>query len=282
MVRLENEFLKIEIKKFGAEMVSVYNKEIEREVLWHGEADHWGQSSPHLFPTVGKVFNNQYKADGETYELKQHGFLREQMFDVLESSDDKAIFRFDPNDSMLSVYPYKHAVEVTYTLKGKRLEVKWDVYNLDDKVMFYSIGAHPGFVIDKSHDYVVEYELDGNPTQQVILDQGFIKELVNVEIKPLVINEDTFINDAVIYTGVEAVTLVDQTSGYRIRCDFKGFEYIAVWSSLRTGSMSPFVCLEPWRGIVDDLGGNVDISQKRGIQSIAVGAVDTNRYGLEF
>lgn len=281
MITLENDILKLQVKLFGAELVSVYHKELEREILWHGDEAYWGQSSPHLFPIVGKVFEGKYKVDGKTYELPQHGFLRRQNSELIIEEKNRLVFLFESTEETLKVYPYKHAVEVSYTLIGNRVEVSWKVINKDSKKMYYSIGAHPGFAIDKSHDYVVEYEVDG-PTQQIILGDGYIKELVDIDVKPLEINEDTFKNDAVMYTGIESVSLVDKTTGYRIRCDFKGFEYIAIWSTLKTGSMAPFVCLEPWRGILDDFGGYDDISQKRGIQSIDPGQEDVNTYGLEF
>lgn len=281
MLTLENQYLKLGIKVLGAELVSVYHKELGKEMLWDGNPEYWDRTSPHLFPIVGKVFNNQYKVDGKTYEMRQHGFLRDQDFELVFKSENQVTLRYTSTDATYDLYPYKHAVEVTYILKDKRVEVIWNVINLDDKVMYYSIGAHPGFAIDKTHQYEVEYEVSG-PTQQVILGNNYVKELVDVEVKTLVIEEDTFANDAVMYTGVDAVTLVDKTDGVRIRCDFKGFEYIAVWSSLNSGSMAPFICLEPWRGIVDDFGGFEDISQKRSIQSIEVGQEDVNTYGLEF
>lgn len=281
MIILENEVLKLQVKLLGAELVSIYNKDLKRELLWHGDATYWKQSSPHLFPIVGKVFENTYKVDGKTYHLPQHGFLREQTFALIEQTDNTLVFRFDSGDRLLDVYPYRHAVEITYTLIGSVVEVSWNVINLDEKDMYYSIGAHPGFNIDKSHSYRIEYELDG-PNQHVILGDGYIKELVDVEVKDLHITEDTFINDAVMYTGVSAVSLVDETTDYRIRMEFKGFEYIAIWSTLKTGSMAPFICLEPWLGLLDDFGGNEDISLKRGIQMVEVGKSKRDTYRMEF
>ena len=281
MEHLENEYLKIGVNLFGAELVSVFNKEIGREVMWEGDPAYWDRVSPHLFPIVGKVFNKEYKVDGESYSLPQHGFLRDQTFEIVDKTENSLTYRFQSNHELMAVYPYHHAVEITYTLNAKRVEVMWDVINLDDKVMYYSIGAHPGFAVDKTHKYQIEYECDG-PNQQVILEKGFVKELVDVTIKPISVDESTFINDAVMYTGVSAVSLVDLTENYRVRMDFKGFEFIAVWSSMNSGSMAPFICLEPWRGIVDDLGGFDDISQKRGIQKVEANSNSVNTYGIEF
>ncbi len=278
---LENEFLKIGVVELGSELVSVFNKELNQELLWQGDDQYWGGQSPHLFPFIGKVFENKYKVDGVEYELPQHGFLRRRHMSHVTSTENTLVYRFEYDAESLAVYPYKHAVEITYTLNEKRLEVTWKVINLDDKTMYYSIGAHPGFNIDKSHKYTLEYEVDGK-TQQAILGKGYLDHFVDVEIQDIEVDESTFINDAVMYTGCEAVSLVDQSTGYRIRCDFKGFEYIAVWSTLNTGAMAPFICLEPWRGIVDDFGGFKDISEMRGIQSVKVGESDSNTYGLEF
>ena len=281
MLKLENDYLKVGIKVLGAELVSVFNKELDKEMMWDGNPEYWDRISPHLFPIVGKVFENQYKVDGETYHLSQHGFLRDQDFELVFKSDTQTTLRFTSTKETYSVYPYEHIVEVSYILKDKQVEVSWNVINKDIKTMYYSIGAHPGFATNPSHQYEIEYELNG-PNQQVILENGFIKELVDVEVKNLVIDNDTFINDAVMYTGVDAVSLVDKTSGERIRCEFPGFEYIAIWAPVKNGVNAPFICIEPWRGLLDDFGGYEDLSLKRGIQSIEPGQEDFNSYRLEF
>ena len=40
---LENDFLKVTIDDHGAELVSIYDKEKDREVIWQGDPRFWGR-----------------------------------------------------------------------------------------------------------------------------------------------------------------------------------------------------------------------------------------------
>lgn len=52
---LENDFLKVTIDDHGAELVSIYDKEKDREVIWQGDPKFWGRHAPVLFPNVGSI-----------------------------------------------------------------------------------------------------------------------------------------------------------------------------------------------------------------------------------
>ena len=39
---IENDFLKVTIDDHGAELVSIYDKEKDREVIWQGDPKFWG------------------------------------------------------------------------------------------------------------------------------------------------------------------------------------------------------------------------------------------------
>lgn len=45
---LENDFLKVTIDDHGAELVSIYDKEKDREVIWQGDPRFWGRHAPVL------------------------------------------------------------------------------------------------------------------------------------------------------------------------------------------------------------------------------------------
>ena len=47
---IENDFLKVTIDDHGAELVSIYDKEKDREVIWQGDPKFWGRHAPVLFP----------------------------------------------------------------------------------------------------------------------------------------------------------------------------------------------------------------------------------------
>ena len=75
---LENEYLKVSVEDHGAELVSVYDKENEREELWQAEPPYWNRHAPILFPNVGKHHDNTYRLNGKEFRTSQHGFARDR------------------------------------------------------------------------------------------------------------------------------------------------------------------------------------------------------------
>ena len=49
---IENDYLKVGVKDFGAELTSVKSKKSSFEFLWQGDPNVWGGQSPILFPIV--------------------------------------------------------------------------------------------------------------------------------------------------------------------------------------------------------------------------------------
>ena len=66
---LENERLRIEVAERGSELVRIYDKEKNREVLWNGDPAVWPKHSPLLFPMVGQSYQKKYRQDGKEYEI---------------------------------------------------------------------------------------------------------------------------------------------------------------------------------------------------------------------
>ena len=50
---LENEQLLVKIDDHGAELVEIYDKEKEQQVLWEADPAFWNRHAPVLFPNVG-------------------------------------------------------------------------------------------------------------------------------------------------------------------------------------------------------------------------------------
>ncbi len=282
MIHLENDKLKVSVALNGAEIRSVVDKETDQEYMWSGDSYYWERVSPVLFPTVGKVFEGKYRVDGETYHLPQHGFLRDQVFELVDSSDVKIVLSFKSSDDTLAVYPFKHEVRIAYELKDRELSIHWYVINLDDKTMYYAIGAHPAFAMHDGQNYAFELEADGE-VALVTLKGGHVDQFVKQEkIDTIDITTEAFKNDALVYTGVSAVNLVNKDTQSRIRCSFPGFDYVGLWTTYKDERLAPFVCIEPWLGITDEIGGYDDLSEKLSIKKLNVSEEDHHVYRLEF
>ncbi|WP_242851368.1 hypothetical protein [Clostridium sp. DMHC 10] len=142
---LQNELLKVEAVEKGAELTSIKTVKDGAEYLWTAKSDIWARHAPILFPIVGKVKNNTYRINDDTYTLSQHGFARDMNFEVMEGTSDKAVFKLTYNEETLSKYPYKFELIVKYELKENEIEASYKVKNVDSQEIYFSIGAHPGF-----------------------------------------------------------------------------------------------------------------------------------------
>ena len=140
---LENGKLKITVADHGAELKSITGLSDGTEYLFDSNPEWWKYSSPVLFPIVGKLENGKFRADGKEYEMPAHGFARVSDFECVREESDEVVFQLKWNEETLKNYPYKFLLEIAYVLKENRVEVIWTVKNLDDREIYFSIGAHP-------------------------------------------------------------------------------------------------------------------------------------------
>ena len=148
---LENEELRVSIADQGAELCSVFDKKRNTERIWTADPAVWNRHAPLLFPFVGKVTGGKYRADGNEYEMRtQHGFARDMEFHCVEETPDSVMHLLLPTDATKAIYPYEFKLQVRQSLDQdhpRRLRIEWRVENTDKRLMYYSIGGHPGFLM---------------------------------------------------------------------------------------------------------------------------------------
>ncbi|HEX8548183.1 MAG TPA: aldose 1-epimerase family protein [Cytophagaceae bacterium] len=284
---LINEFLKVTVKNSGAELISLKNTMTNKEYLWQGDPNFWGRRAPVLFPIVGKVNRNKYKVDGTSYELPQHGFARDMHFEQIDHQESTLAYLLKSNDQTLKVYPYKFELLIKYQLERNRLIVSYDVKNIDDKVIYFSIGAHPAFNCpleknEKFEDYYLEFEKK-ETASRCLLQDGLISDKSAPVLKDqntLPLDVSLFNEDAIIFKELRSreVAIKSKKSNHQIKMDFTGFPYFAIWS--KKGG-APFVCLEPWFGIADKAGFTGEYKEKDGIRSLSKGKSFHGEYSIE-
>lgn len=143
--QLENEHIYLEVASHGAELVRLVGKKTKKEYLFDGDPKYWKRHSPILFPFVGGVKNKEYRYNGKTYTMTQHGFARDMEFTLDSQTQDTLWFSIVSNETTMENYPFAFRLEVGYQLKGTEVIVLWNVINTDTKEMYFSIGAHPAF-----------------------------------------------------------------------------------------------------------------------------------------
>lgn len=268
-VILENEELRIEINRFGAELARIYGKRNDTEYLWSADPKYWKRSSPVLFPFVGSLKNKEYRFEGKTYPMGQHGFARDMEFVVDSQSESEAWFSLTSNEETLEKYPFEFVLRVGYQLQGKELKVLWQVENPAQKEMYFSIGGHPAFMCPlkqegKQSEYYLKFDSAKPLSYGLVNEQGLMmetEEILQTENGIVKITDNMFDRDALVIERRQATAVSlctpDQKEYLTVRFDAPLF---GVWSP--AGKGAPFICIEPWYGRCDRATFNGSLEER--------------------
>ncbi|MEW6979377.1 aldose 1-epimerase family protein [Bacillus pumilus] len=276
MRTIENDQLLIQINKRGAEVREVLHKESGRHYMWSGDPAYWGRVSPVLFPIVGRLKDDQYKIGDQTYELSQHGFLRDVDFDLFEEAKDKVAFQYQSNGRHVEQYPYEFTARIRYELSENGLTISWEIDHDGDDTMYFFIGGHPAFHVplvegEQTADYSLTLtpSTEHDPVQYELQDSLVREKRKGVQLEPIQLQAELFQHDAMIFSHINRVSLFSQ-AGHGVEIDLSGFPFVGIWSPYdqEKRTMAPFVCIEPWYGIADMEGTNGQYKEKFGIQTL--------------
>ena len=269
---IENDFLRMTIDDTGAQMMSI-TAAGGTEYLWNGDSAYWGGRAPNLFPYVGRLTDDTYTADGQSFEMKRHGFSRHMVFETRRQSPDKMTFRIAATEETRAVYPWDFAFSVDYELDGSTVFITYRVENRDRRDMYFGLGAHPGFRVPleagKSfEDYRLTFSRPCRPWRVEMTDACMISgqetpyPLENGVDLPL--RHNLFDRDAVILKNMDRTVTLSAGEGTRgLTLSIPRMRYLGVWHTPK--SDAPFVCLEPWvslpsrDGVVEDLSQQFDL-----------------------
>lgn len=274
---IANRYLSVKIKQSGAELASIQSIPEGIEYMWEADPQYWGRHSSILFPIVGKVFENNYQLDGRAYALNQHGFARNMPFQVLEQSESSISLVLEHSEESLRVYPYRFRFIARYTVKDRTVSIQYQVENIDQQMIYFSVGAHPAFRVplkagEKRADYSLVFEKQETAVRHLI-EQGYRTgqtESVLLAEKEIPIQDNLFEKDALIFKDLVSDQIsLSNSSGKKIwTFSFNDFPYLGIWSK---NEASPFVCIEPWFGVADKMGGYASFKQKEGVLHLEKG-----------
>lgn len=267
IVTLKNEYLTVKISTLGAEIKSIKSDNGEERI--HQSDMFWQGTAPVLFPICGKLYDGNLRINKRKYKLPSHGFARDNEFNLMEFTDDLAVFSLVSTEETKKIYPYDFELIITYKLLGKAIDVSYEIINDSKETMYFSIGSHEGYnCMSGLKNYVIEFETPETavPYSDADGDLG----LPNGEIKTIELSDELFIGSrSVIFKNPssDALVLRNKDDSEKIRVEYEGFDYLVIWTKPNT----QFVCIEPWCGMGEFYGFPKDISEKEGIQSIDVG-----------
>ena len=286
MVTLENEYLKVSINADGAQLSSIIDKKDGIEHIWQADPNVWAYHSPNLFPVVGGCLNDSILIDGKTYPLKRHGFARNSNFKRIESSPNHAQFALRYNEETLNSFPYKFEFQVVYHLDKKQLRLIYKVINLDDKTVYFSLGAHPAFNVpfgddEQYTDYLVEFEKSEPLISHQLNDKGFFNgetQTIPSNENKLNLKNELFIKDALVFKSLASrkVKIKSTKHNKYIAIEYPHFNYLGLWA--KPGA--PFLCIEPWLGCADTDGQQTEFSKKEAIQHVEHGHVFETEFSI--
>lgn len=276
---IENAVVKISVADRGAELKSLRELADGTEYIFDGDPTWWKYSSPILFPIVGKVRDGKYRAEGKEFSLPQHGFARTSDFWLVDASANSIAFALESNAATLAVYPYRFRLELTYELDGKEVKFIWRVKNLDDREIYFSIGAHPAICCPISYrenftDCYLKFNRPEKSSRLVLTANGLSHERIpTLNGTELDLNYDLFKGDALIFDDLKSdeISLCSRKSSKSLTVRAKNFPYWGIWTPDKGGA--PFVCIEPWHGHADYIDFSGDLKDKEGIRKLSAGEI---------
>ncbi len=256
MYILENEFVKIQVSPMGAELQSLFGKVTQTEYLWQPGHDIWQHHSMLLFPNPGRVAGDRVIIGGKVYPATMHGFANAMTFQVADVGSDRIRLELRDSPETRRYFPYAFCLQVVFTLEKDTVRQTFRVINEDERTIFFSLGAHPGFYCpmdlrDRAEDYVLEFD-----TPQ--------------RIGELALHDGFFDRGPYLLDGVKAktVTLRSRKSGRFVEVGIEGFPYLCLWG---VPTRLSIVCIEPWCGTSDRVDTDHVWETREGIESVEVG-----------
>lgn len=238
------------VKLMGAELVGLVMG--GRELLWAGDARFWAQSSPLLFPVVGRLREGVARFGAVATSMPLHGFASSCRFEAVDRSPESVTLLLQSDDFTRALYPFDFELVVEYLIGPGGLAVELWLRNTAAQPMPWSMGLHPGFRWPWAGEgplgHSVIFANDESPLVPVITRQGlFTRQQRQVPLvgRQLRLDPGLFDQEALCFLNARSRTLgLQAPDGSCIEIESQGFSHWALWS--RPGA--PFLCIESWTG----------------------------------
>ncbi|MDO5968685.1 aldose 1-epimerase family protein [Flavivirga aquimarina] len=289
MYTIQNDTLKISVKKIGAELCQISSVKNNTQFMWDANPKVWGSYAPNLFPIIGALKDNTYFFENKKYALPKHGFIRHNGNIALhEQNQDSLTFKLSYDVDLLKIYPFKFEFYITYKLVDNTIEVIHNIKNCDINPMYFSLGGHPAFKCplyddEKYNDYILEFDhIENSETHLINADNG----LANSKTRPCLENSNhiqleynLFNDDALIFKDLKSkrITLKSKLRGEIVSVSYNDFPYLGIWAKPNAN----YVCIEPWLGIADNENTNQELTTKEGVIKLNGNDTFTASYTIE-
>ena len=263
IITISNSKISASINSIGAELIRL--EKDNKNYIWTVDETYWNKTSPILFPIVGRLKNDSYSINNTTFELPRHGFARNYDFQIVNQTENSVVFQLESNSETLKNYPFDFQLQLEYLLEDNTLKMNYSVVNKSNETMPFSIGAHPAFAIDNNFpDYSLRFNKDDKFISYELENEQFnnsFKEISAVN-NTISLDYSLFEKDALVFKHLNSNELTLLENGKEVlSVQFEGFPYLGIW----TKPNAPYLCIEPWCGLADNVNHNGELSIKEGI-----------------
>ncbi|MEE3468138.1 MAG: aldose 1-epimerase family protein, partial [Eubacterium sp.] len=200
-------------------------------------------------------------------------------FEIAGQTEASVSFRLNSDAESLKVYPFAFELTIIYALNKNELKTTCIVKNQDNKTMYFSIGAHPAFMVklDEAGTMAGNY-IQFDAREEQLDAKDFVDGLVKHTTHPvkldadgcMALDEHTFDNGVYIFEHDQAqrVSILDKDKKPYVTVEFNT-PLFGIWSPEKKNA--PFLCIEPWYGRADADDFNGDLSERRYGNSLQMG-----------
>jgi galactose mutarotase-like enzyme len=275
-ISIASEHLRATIDPMGAQLSSLQDG-VGRDLQWNGDPAVWKGRAPILFPIIGELVGGQYRLGDKTYRMSRHGFARDRMFEVVQTTPVMARLRLRWDQQTLALYPFQFELELAFVVQDMALTLTATIVNAGTFPMPASFGFHPALrwplpFGETRADHVIRFEHEESAPVRRLDDKGLLRDgsfPTPVEGRTLHLRDSLFVDDALIFDRLQSQRLwYGAPTGPQIRIEFPDTPYLALWN--KPGAS--FICIEPWHGHADDEGYRGDFRNKPGSFIVPPGA----------
>jgi len=202
---------------------------------------------PVLYPTPGKLAGDQWAYGGRQGSLPQHGFARNQPWQVVTVRKSTATVRLQSAGQ--ARWPWPNVVELTFTVAARSLRIDQRVTNTGTEIMPFGLGFHPYFRVLDADKSKVRVE-----TAARSAFDNVTKQIVEFDHIDLTAKE---VDLHLIDHGASTGSLTWDGREIRLSASPE-FTHWVVW----TLAGRDFVCLEPWTSP----GNGINVGQIRTVE----------------
>ncbi len=188
---------------------------------------------PVLFPICGPLPEPEYEWDGKCYSMKQHGFARNQEWQVVQQSPERLTLELTDNETTRAQYPFSFCYQLVYQTRATGLHIGQSIRNLGESPMPLQFGLHPYFLVGQKE--ALEFDLP-------VTNYSDNKSEAHGNFPGFDFSTEE-IDWAFPRPTANSASYTDPSRDLTLKISYSDHYQVLVFWTLKG---SPFVCLEPW------------------------------------